>query len=257
MKRFTVYVFIIILFIPFFGCDSENPATYEATVTWNISDIQICRQALPEDYIIEGEDSELVFDNVEIKVYDNEGDQETVQEGVAKCDAFSYTLYGLERGEYFVTVGAIATYDGVTLPYFQGDNNSLPDEVDFVVPTEEEEPYDFTLTLGTGKVTVTWDFEQGVCGANGVSELDVTLTGAQPSHQYAVRKIPCDLEGGLVIEDVEWDVYNILVQGFNGEEQLTHIGESAEDFKVRPGEHIGDLDPEEEDLRAFVTLLEN
>ncbi len=255
MKRSTLYVFIIALFIPFFGCDSENQDTYEATVKWNISDIEICRQALPEDYIIEEDGRELVFENVEIKVYDDEGDEDPVQEGVAKCDAFSYTLFGLERGEYYVTVGAIATYDGVTLPYFQGDNNSLPDDSTFVVPTVQDEPYNFTLTLGTGKVTVTWDFDQGVCGANGVSELDVSLVGDQPNHQYENREIPCDLEGGLVIEDVEWDMYNILIRGFNEEGQLTHIGESPEKFKVRPGEHIGDLDSDDE--RAYVTLQEN
>jgi hypothetical protein len=217
--------------------------------------MQICRQALAEDYINSEEGDDLVFENVEIKVHDNEGDEETVQEGVAKCNAFSYTLYGLERGEYFVTVGALATYDDVTLPYFQGDSNSLPEESDFVVPATEDGPYDFTLTLGKGTVTVTWDFEQGVCGTNEVSEITVSLIGAQPNHQYDFQKISCDLEGGLVIEDVEWDMYSILVQGFNGAEQLTHIGESGEDFKVRPGEHIGDLDAD--DLRSYVTMIKN
>ena len=125
MIRLTAFVFAVFMLLPTFGCDSENAATYEATVTWNISDMAVCRQALPDDYINPGEGSELIFENVEIKVYDDEGDSETVQEGVAKCDAYTYTLFGLERGEYFVTVGAIATYDGATLPYFQGDSNGF------------------------------------------------------------------------------------------------------------------------------------
>jgi hypothetical protein len=253
MKRFTVYLSIIFLLIPLFGCDSENPVTYETTITWNISDMEVCRQALAEDYINEEEGSELVFENVEIKVYDDEGDLAPVQEGIAKCTAFSYTLYGLDRGRYYVTVGAIATYDGVTLPYFQGDSNGLPEEADFAVPTKEDGPYDFTLTLGKGKVTVTWDFEQGVCGANGVSELDVSLIGAQPNHQYIFQNTACDLEGGLVIEDVDWDMYTIVINGFDEAGVLTHVGETDEDFKVRPGEHIGEIDSD--DQRAYVTLL--
>jgi hypothetical protein len=255
MKRFTVYVWMIFLLVLLLGCDSENSATHEATVTWNISDMEVCRQALSEDYINEEDGSELVFENVEIKVYDNEWDREIVQEGVAKCSAFSYTLYGLERGEYYVTVGAVATYDGVTLPYFQGDSNNLPEERDFLVPAREDGPYDFTLTLGKGKVTVTWDFELGVCGANGVSEVNVALNGARPGNQHTLQNIACDLEGGLVIEEVEWDIYGILVQGFDGEGVLTHVGETDDDFKVRPGEHIGEIDSD--DLRAYVTLLEN
>lgn len=255
MIRLTASVFAVFMLLPTFGCDSENAATYEATVTWNISDMEVCRQALPDDYINPGEGSELIFENVEIKVYDDEGDSETVQEGVAKCDAYTYTLYGLDRGEYFVTVGAIATYDGATLPYFQGDSNAFEEDRGLVVPRSADHVYDFTLALGTGKVTVTWDFEQGVCGANGVTELDIDLFGDQPEHRYQFQNIPCDQEGGLVIDGVEWDRYGILVQGFNDAGVLTHVGDSAEDFKVRPGEHIGDL--EEDDLRAYVTLLEN
>ncbi len=254
MKRFTVYVSIIFLLIPMLGCDSENPVTYETTITWNISDMEICRQALAEDYINEQEGSELIFENVEIKVYDDEGDLEPVQKGIAKCNAFSYTLYGLERGQYYVTVGAIASYDGVTRPYFQGDSNGLPDEMDFEVPTKEDGPYDFTLILGKGKVTVTWHFEQGVCGMNEVSTLDVSLIGDQPNHQHIFQNIACDLEGGLVIEEVDWDMYRIVIDGFDEEGVLTRVGgtDEDEDFKVRPGEHIGEVGSG--DLRAYVTL---
>jgi hypothetical protein len=231
------------------GCDSEDEVSYDVDVEWTIGGMPSCESTTLnyiQDYLLDPSldpaDQRFIFDEMEIKVYeseeDAEKDAEPIREETVACDNFSYEISGLDRGEYYVTVGAMANYDGVTLPYFQSSGK-------VTAPPADDKTYEFQLSLGKGTVNVTWGFAKGVCGGNGVKTVNISLTNRE-GDERPFNNVSCDQLSGEIIPDVEWDMYTVEIEGFDETGKMTHSGE-LEEFKVRPGE----------DYDAYVTLSES
>ena len=231
MKKLAI---LACLMVGVVACDEDaDVKSHDVTVRWNISNLETCSQTLPQD--LAGPDGGVLeFESVRVRLYNSIDDTELLRDAYESCDAFSYTVYDLEEGSYFVTLGAMATYDGVTLPYFQ----SNPDDGEIISPAPDDEPYDFTLSLGRGTVVVSWEFgKPGLCAGNGVSTLHIVLEGRQSAHRYEVSEVMCEA-GQYEFIDVAWDVYRVSVEGYDESGTQVVSGSSDEDFKVRPGEVI-------------------
>ncbi len=232
MNRINIFLGVLVVSISaVFGCDSESNKKYDITVGWDIAGVDICESVpIPQ---LDGDI--LVFDEMEIEVYDPDEDTETpIAAYTADCTDFEFVIPDLSRGTYDVEIGAVAEHNGESLPYFQA---SL--EVD--VPSDEE--YTASLSLGTGSVRVGWGFDQGFCVSNEVETIGIQLTGE--TNDYEATDVPCSDEIYL-IDNVKWDTYSLTVQGFDADELLTHTGDASSDFEVKPGQVIID--------EAFVNL---
>jgi hypothetical protein len=246
MKRLTIPAMVIALVtttMVLSNCDSEDSATYDATVAWTINKFQVCTFTLPPKL-----GGSLDFDTIEITVYKNEKDIENgkdpVMEGLeTDCSKLDYTIKNIDRGNYFVVLKAMATYDGMTLPYFIGSS-------ELVVPSEE--PTEVELTMNSASLTVGWDFDRGFCDGNGVEEIQATLEGE--SKTKTSGKIPCTDET-YTFEDLTWGDYSLEVEGFNAKGEVTHrgsyIAEASEDTGEADagGDDAGTDDPNLLDIR--------
>jgi hypothetical protein len=228
------------------GCEDDEVSTHDVTIGWNISNMDVCSQRLEGDYLVPDAGPDLIFNDVVVQLYENQGDDDSFDRATEDCNSFQTTFHNLERGDYFVTVEAMADYDGVELPYFQSD----PDDGNIVVPSVGDEPYDFRLELGTGKVMIEWGFEKGVCSANDVSKLHITLQGGKSHHSHVNENVLCDSAEWLV-EGVEWDTYSIEIEGYAADGTRTLSGSTTDDFKVRPGEYIGESNSDD---RSYIVL---
>ncbi|MCP4606179.1 MAG: hypothetical protein GY847_37645 [Proteobacteria bacterium] len=196
------------------GCDSEETTTYGITVRWEIGGIPACKSPELEEKF---GGVALEFETIKITVYDDEGDEEPVQNTVSVlCREKEYTIYNLERGEYFVEAEAWATHDDMELPYFLGTET-------IVVPAADEEVYPISLRLNSGSVDVAWDFERGGCQNdwNNVENVIITLRG--DNNTETSDPIPC-VENQWSFEGLSWDLYTLTVEGFNEQGEPTHRG---------------------------------
>jgi hypothetical protein len=213
MKRITALTSIIALTIGLFGilsCDTENP-TYDVTVQWNISGLQICQTALPS-----GET--LVFDKVVVETTNNET-QEIDKSPEIDCTAYQYTIPDLDEGKYTVKLYAYANYGGEYLAFFQGQGA-------IAAPTEAGQTYDIQLLIGKATIQVVWGFEFGTCGGNSVTEVSVVLDSqAEGQADIQAGTTSCDAANGLPVENIPWGTYTIIVKGYAGQTQ-THEGQS-------------------------------
>ncbi|MDJ0764126.1 MAG: hypothetical protein QNJ97_14180 [Myxococcota bacterium] len=237
LKRFFI-IFSMCGMLAGVGCDSEDGTTYDVTVAWQIGGLPACESSTLPDALGGGR---LQFDEIQVRVYENETDPEPIRDVRVSCADYSYTINNLDSGTYFVTLDAFAQHQGVYLPYFQSSGS-----IDAVA--SDGETVDFQLLLGTGTIVVSWGFEQGVCGTNGVTKLNVTLSGSAVN-DVSFSNIQCD-DGMLTIEEVKWNSYRLNLEGYNAANELTHTGQS-EQFLVRPGAVIDDDDG------AYVVLVEN
>lgn len=215
------------------GCDTEDTSTYDVTISWSIGGLDICTTSLPENY----GGGTLEFQKVEISIYDHESSPSPLREDIVSCAIHETVITNLPPGKYFVRLGAIATYNERELPYFQAKGHIRAGSLG-------SDTFQFPLELGTGKVNVKWGFEDGgQCGEYGVVTIAAKLisTGTR-SKEYAHSDLPCNPEPGTasgdIFQEAEWDVYNVVVEGFDSEGMLTHRGVATEYLQVYPGEEI-------------------
>jgi hypothetical protein len=178
----------------------------------------------------------LVFETVHIEVFEEDNtDGDPIMFFDTPCDEHFYTIQNLEEGEYYVTFGAMAEYEGQELAFFQMD-------MDIEAPAEQDE-YVEMWQMGSGSVQASWGFVSGFCVGNGVEKIDIALNSVTGDAEYTQEGIDC-VDEILLIEDVPWDTYSLSIQGFDLYGSQTHSGETAEDFEVLPGSQVN----------AFVTL---
>lgn len=236
-----------------FSCDSESKKTYDVDVEWRINRVQEC-EAIVKD------GGQLNFSEIVITVWDDEDDIAegkdpiAVEDGI-DCGDFEYTLSDMDRGKYFVVVEAIADYEGQELPYFQGSE-------ELTVPSDD--PTEVDLYLSVGKVTAVWGFEnRRMCGANDVEEVRAYLRVG--SDEEDSGPIDCEL-GEFVFENLDWDYYELEIEGMDANGEVTHRGTYIADVEDNPSGDAGDDDagPEDEnlldvrpgsDIEAFVELV--
>ncbi len=252
MKRSLTNIFVAAIFVAacstvLLGCDSEDKTTYDVTVYWEIGGIQSCTSSALGD---EFGGVPLQFDEVKITVYENEGDEEAVQDTTTvSCDDKEFTIYSLERGEFFIVLEAMADHQGQYLPYFKGTAT-------VVAPAEGDESYPISMRLNTGSAEVGWGFDKGVCSSTGnmVKDVMITLTGI--NNTVETEKIPCE-NAQYLFEELKWDLYTLEVVGLNESSEMTHQGiwidesgdtdeadagadDTNEDrLDIRPGSFIG------------------
>ncbi|MDD5306237.1 MAG: hypothetical protein PHU25_02840 [Deltaproteobacteria bacterium] len=222
MKRFAVIfvaVGLLALCALAVGCDSESSSTYDVPVSWNVAGAQVCKT------FITGGD-QIDFDNVVINVYEKEGDTDPIQTPIeVPCDDFTTTIPRLSRGDYFVTLGAMATYSNRTLPFYQAKGP-------ISAPAEQDSGYEFTLVLGKGKIQASWHFNNDeMCDPNGVVSVDLSIGDQDP--------VECNT-GKYLIEDVDMGVdYRLTIDGLDEGGNITWTGDYSENpFEVLPGETI-------------------
>jgi hypothetical protein len=93
-------------------------------------------------------------------------------------------------------------------------------------PAEEEDGYTFVLVQSKAKIEVTWDFEAGMCGPNGVENVEIGMVD---------EEIPCD-DGVYTIQDLlGFQSYTVTVDGLD-EEGETVMSGSEEDIMLLPGQ---------------------
>jgi len=202
------------------GCDSEDTKTYDVTITWNIAGGQgaTCVGTLNGPGVSE----QVTFEKVAITVYSIADDEEPIQEIVeVNCNAYEYTIPRLRRGDYFVELGAMATFEGERLPFYQA-------EIDISAPAKSDK-YEAVLLQGKGKVLVSWSFDNNkMCGPNGVAEVVVSLAASE--------KIPCE-QGEFLVEDLYWSDYSVNVVGNDAGGNAIWTGDCADNpFEVMPGQ---------------------
>ncbi len=204
------------------GCDSENNKTYDIPISWNIAGAETCVFNLDADTVLE-------FDAVTIDIYDREGDEQPIQDRIeVACSDFGYTITRLERGTYFLELGAWAVdEDGEYLPYFQAS-----DEVR--APAEEENGYQFGLMLGTGDIEIKWGFANYEwCDGNGVVDMDISLVD---------ELVPCTDEMYL-LEDQTPGGYTLTIEGLDADGVPVSYGEynEGDPFSLKPGQLVDAL----------------
>jgi hypothetical protein len=245
MRKAITFIQAVVIaagILVFWGCDSENDKTYDVTIEWLISDMPGCESAslswLPEelqDPAVAGTvDNKLIVDEIELKVFEEQGDTEPIRNLTLTCNGSnnSYIISSLDRGTYYVTLDGMATYDDVTLPYFQGS-------AEIVAPSDENTVIPLRIVDGSAKVM--WRFPDGtMCNANGVDKVSVSLIGELRGKVYTAPNVPCD-DGVVVKDGVQWDIYHTELEGYNASNTLTHTGSSDASFKVRPGEEVKDV----------------
>lgn len=195
------------------ACDSEDNKTYDVTVSWNIGGAQLCSALVSADETVD-------FEDVTITVYENEGDEEAFDGPfTVPCESFSYDIPRLDRGTYWVEIEAWGVLDDMDLPiYSQGGEVRAPEE--------QDDGYSFGLMQSSSAIKVVWDFEAGMCGANGIENVVVN-----PGDE----EIPCD-DGFFTIEDlVGFSTYTVSVDGLDAEGEIAMSGTET-DIYLRPGE---------------------
>lgn len=253
MKKWLIPSLLIGLM---FGCDSESKKTYEFTGIWTFSgQPRLCKQYLSDDY----GGGELEFDEIVIKVYENEKSQEegdVLVEETVPCSAGSFTIDDLARGTYIVNVQAMAMdpvieeEDALTDAGTgeEEETESSEREVrayyestkEVVVPPKEDEQVKFSMEWGTGSIEVNWSFVNGLmCGAamNNVEKVEVEIIGEKSGDSYNSEKLDCT-EGSWKAEDLIWDEYTITVLGYNEDGDQTHVGSLETPLEIRPGTHL-------------------
>ncbi len=200
--------------------------TYDVEISWSIAGMAVCEIPVPESF---GGGS-LTFDSVVISIYEEKGLFTNSAE--TACDDYSYTLHDLESGKYFVTLDAMANYEGDNLPFYRADGEIL-------VPTLDD--YEFGLALNAGEVKVSWGFDNyRMCSSNGVNSIGISLDGMNDV------VVDCD-EQQFTIPDLDWSIYSLSLIGFNESDEVTWHGEYSDNpFEIRPGQSID----------AFVELTE-
>jgi len=222
MKRYSITgiaALAALLLAVVAGCDTEDKKNYDVTIAWNIAGGQgtTCSQTLNGPGVSE----QVEFDKVLITVYDAEGDVEPIQDPVeVDCADYEYTIPRLGRGKYWVTVGAMAEFEGDYLPYYEAEGEIRAPDRDEIV--------EFVLLQGKGKIAVSWSFDNNkFCGPNDVSDVEISLTGDE---------VECET-GEFIIEDLVWAEYSITVEGMDDDGETTWIGDCAENpFEVKPGQ---------------------
>lgn len=247
MKRLMILAMLIASVttaVMILSCDSEDAATYEATVVWNIGNVPTCTSSTLSDDLGGGV---LEFDTIQITVWKNEKDIENEdKEPVLKdlttdCSNMEYTIQKLNRGKYYVVVEAIATYQGMTLPYFKGGE-------EITVPSDEIT--DVSLSLTTGSVTVGWGFDRGVCGTNGVEEVEVIFKAERAGRDPGPSgKVPCDDE--YRFDGLSWGFYSLEVKGYDADGKLTYEGSYVAEDTGDTGEGDAGTDAGAEDANLL------
>ena len=122
----------------------------------------VCRAYLPEGEFAQ---DDVVFDSVEINIYEDETAETAIQPPVSvPCETFSYTIARLDRGSYYVTVDALTDWDGDELAFFTGATT--------VAVSGDDATADVNLAVGKGDVRVIWRFASGlICGADQAGEV--------------------------------------------------------------------------------------
>ena len=263
MKRFTAAI-LTALFIGQSGCDSESNATYEFSGVWLVArQAEVCEMSMPA---FRG-GGYLEFDDIVVSVYKSDKDETPVATETVSCSAGSFTVDGLARGSYFVKVEAMAqdpssddieldtdmdasvddivTEDPVTRAYYVGTGT-------VTVPSGSEEEEEFELSINTGSIEVGWDFDKGACASdwNNVSTIQVELTAASSSrNDQDSGSIACDINGQTYLfEELDWDVYNVTITGYDPDGVKTHTGALEAPLEVRPGTNISVKD-------AYIELI--
>lgn len=221
MKRNIIALAVVLAAVSaaWAGCDSEDTKRYDVKVNWTVAGAVTCSAYLDADTTLE-------FDNVEVKVFKVEGDEEPIQEAImVPCSDFSYTIPRLKRGNYYVELGAYAEDDdGEYLPYFQAAQQVK-------APAANEDGYDFGLMLGKGDILIRWGFaDYGWCDSNGVVDMDISLVD---------ELIPCADETYLK-EDVDWASYTLTISGLDDSGDEVAYGEynEGDPFAVKPGQLV-------------------
>lgn len=226
---FKIFIAMLIAALSFgsIACDSEESESYDLTVNWNISGLEVCQTPLP---VGEYAQDELIFEEVEINIYSDAELTTAVQAGVTvPCDSFNYEFTRLARGKYYITVDAIADYDGAELAFFQGS-------VEVSVPADDDEVA-IQLMVGTGDVAVTWSFDGGLtCGIEMAGEVDSIVVDLLGEDEQTVA---CG-DGQLVIENVGPGSGNELtLKGLDVDGEVIYIQDFADNpFEVLPGESV-------------------
>ncbi|MCP4674289.1 MAG: hypothetical protein GY854_01980 [Deltaproteobacteria bacterium] len=245
MKRMVKIITMVVLtaviglaFIP--GCDSEDEKTYDINISWEILGFSQCVTTLPEKF----GGGQMAFTKMKIYVYENEGDEETVQNPFeTPCSDKQTTIYNLERGQYFVVVEAIANHQEQVLPYFEGTAT-----ID--VPAENEDKvHPIPLNQNTGSIEVGWGFDNyRQCNDSSVmvSEVKIILVGKDNKYETD-PPIPCS-EANYLFEDLKWDLYTLTIVGFNEEGEPTHRGTWGS--TDADGDSDGDADTDASDAGA-------
>jgi hypothetical protein len=241
MKQILTIIFAIIVVAGAFaltGCDSEDEKTYDVTIKWTIADMPICEspsldtlpESLQDPEVAGTADNKLVVDNILLKVFEEPDDPDPIRELTLPCIGSNntYSITSLDRGNYTVKLDGMATYDGATLPFYNGES-------EIVAPNESIT--EIALRIVGGSVKVVWEFDAGMCGANGVETVNITIFGEEYGTTYTQNNVAC-IDGVVIKEDVDWDIYHVEMEGFDASNTLTHTGSSAESFKVRPGEEV-------------------
>ncbi len=242
-------VFLAVSLLVSTSCDSEDESTYNVTVVWTIGGQKgICEQPLAAVY----GGGTLFFDNVDVKVYKSDKDKQEnkpYRNASPACSDGSFIIEDIERGTYIVTLEAMAEDPDSAIDLSDaGLVDEAPPETRayyvaeerITVPAADGEDYTFSLIMGQGAITVSWDFvEGGLCAVNEVHHVVVSIDGAQSEDDSG--DILCD-QGQFSFDDVEWDVYDVSVEGFDSNGNQTHYGEFDSPIEIRPGMTISGRD---------------
>jgi hypothetical protein len=221
MKRFSIFLAAALAaLIAAAGCDSEDTKTYDVPISWNIAGGQgaTCVGTLNGP----GVGEQVTFDKVAVTVYSAADDATPIRDVVeVDCNSYEYTIPSLKRGSYIVELGAIAEFEGVSLPFYQA-------ELEVTAPAGSDS-YEAVLLQGKGKIAVSWSFANNkMCGPNGVAEVVVSLAAGE--------KVPCE-DGEVLIENLYWSEYSVNVVGNDADGNAAWTGDCADNpFEVMPGQ---------------------
>lgn len=253
MKR-TAAAILTTLFLAQAGCDSENTKTYEFSGVWDFSGVSgVCSQPVPPGH---GEGM-LDFLSIVVEVYNKETDEEPIVTETVDCDDGIFTIDDLKRGSYFVKVNAMAEDPVEEIADAGADSASDVENPDpeirayyvgtetVVVPSSDHDPVTFDMSIGTGAIEVSWDFDKGACSSswNNVEKVSVELQGERAGNDRESGDLDCDATGqSYLFDGLSWDVYTVTVKGYDPNGEETHYGSFDAPVEIRPGTEISGLD---------------
>ncbi len=190
------------------SCDSGDTSVHEATVIWTISGFPSCTMSAGAAH----NDIILNIESVQISVYGSKqayesGTAEPVLSGLSTpCTAYEYAIQDLKRGNYYVVLEGMVTFEGETWPFFIGG-------APLVVPSEDS--VEVALTRNSGSLEVGWGFEGGNCANNWINVQNiiatVTPTAGAP---ISSGQIPCT-DSQYLFSGLDWGDYTLVVDGYD------------------------------------------
>jgi len=221
MKRINWILALVALGVAFTGCDTEETSSYDILINWNIAGGQgdVCAATLNGP----SKSQQVDFDKVRISIYEDAESKNLIQDPIeVNCTDYSYTLSRLERGSYYIRLGAFADFEGDYLPYYQAEGEVEAPGVD--------KGYKFILNQGQGSIKVTWSFDnKQMCDPNEVDEIEVSLA---PGDRQACN------DGMFLIKEAYWSEHRLDLSGYNSDGKKTWYGQykDGDPFEVKPGQ---------------------